>query len=152
MHVYVWDEMRWEKQIDHLHYISSLTLSVLHTALLSNLSLYKIDLYQILSSHPLQIYSLFPTFLSIPSPPPFHPLFTKDGEVLKGAGSSTHTWMEGGFRQLLAAKEADKENQTLENSQANPPRWRRVWSLHFWFSSLPCQEYHPQALRFPRSQ
>jgi len=47
--------------------------------------------------------------------------------------------MERGLRQLLAAEEADKEDQALQASQAiPPPRKTRLWSLHFRFFKLLC--------------
>ena len=80
--------------------------------------------------------------------PPSSPSFTisnwttklRHGEVLKGARSPAHTRMEGGFCQLLAAQEADKEDQALKGPQATPACRGWLWSLHFRFPSLPCQQ------------
>jgi len=63
--------------------------------------------------------------------------------------------MEGGLRQLLAAQEADKENQALKTSQPIPPPCQTtLWPLHFRFFSLRSPKTSSQPLRFrpPRPQ
>lgn len=68
----------------------------------------------------------------------------QNGEILKGARSPINTRMEGSICELLAAEEANKENQALKNSKAKSQP--RGWKFHFEFSLLYCQENLPQAL------
>jgi len=71
----------------------------------------------------------------------------ENGEVLKGAWSSTNPRMEGSLCKLLATQEADKEDQTLTKIQTTPTSsWPWIWSFPFWSHSLPRQKYIQQAL------
>lgn len=72
----------------------------------------------------------------------------KNGEILKGAWSSTNTRMEGGLCQLPTAQEIHQNHQTQNTSQPITAPQTNLWSFHFRFSSLPNQ----QPLQFTQQQ
>jgi len=109
-------------------------------------SLIKSPLHHILNlSHP----SLCNIFFSSLSLSLFHTTSqTKNGEILKGAWSSTHTRMEGGLCQLQAAQEIHQNDQSQKSFQPNTASKRNLWSFHFRSRSLRIQ----QALQFTQQQ